>query len=45
MAQIPISISKDRDMNFGAIVFLGSGTVVLSASGSRSTGRDNAALH
>jgi hypothetical protein len=38
IAQIPISISKDRDMNFGTIVpSSGGGTVALSASGSRST--------
>ena len=37
MAQVPISISKDRDMNFGTIAASsGGGTVVLSASGSRS---------
>jgi hypothetical protein len=37
MAQVTISISKDRDMNFGTIAASsGGGTVVLSASGSRS---------
>lgn len=37
MAQVPISISKDRDMNFSTIAASsGGGTVVLSTSGSRS---------
>lgn len=36
MAQVPISISKNTDMNFGTIaVSSGGGTVVLPASGSR----------
>ena len=36
MAQVPISISKNTDMNFGTIAASsGGGTVVLSASGSR----------
>jgi len=36
MAQVPISISKNTDMNFGTITVSSSGgTVVLSASGSR----------
>lgn len=36
MAQVPISISKNTDMNFGTIAAsYGGGTVLLSASGSR----------
>lgn len=36
MAQVPISISKNTDMNFGTIAASsGGGTVLLSASGSR----------
>lgn len=36
MAQVPISISKNTDMNFGTIAVSSSGgTVLLSASGSR----------
>ncbi|WKL43877.1 DUF4402 domain-containing protein [Flavobacterium sp. ZE23DGlu08] len=35
MAQVPISISKNTDMNFGTIAASSGGTVVLSPSGSR----------
>jgi len=35
MAQVPISIMKNTDMNFGTIAVSSAGTVVLSTSGSR----------
>ena len=35
MAQVPLSISKNTDMNFGTIAASSGGTVVLSVSGSR----------
>lgn len=35
MAQVPISIMKNTDMNFGTIAVSSAGTVVLSTAGSR----------